>query len=216
MEKASLAERKYDRRLQIRTVGLREWGKNAKQYNRYEATPYPALEKLFQHYKLHKNDRVVDFGCGRGRVTFYIHKHFKIPVTGVEAHDKTFEEALINKETYRKGRQHIRAPITLDFALAEQYMVHEEDNCFYFFNPFSVKIFSRVVTNIIKSMNANERTVELILYYPLPDFKYYLETKTPFKMINKIQVAGDHGKYGKFVIYRAKGKGFEEDSSSQA
>src|SRR5690625_6122340 len=152
MEKASLAERKLDRTLQIRTVGLREWGREAVAYNRYEATPYKALDKLFQVYRFEKNDRFVDFGCGRGRVTFYIHNQCKIPVTGVEAHDKTFEEALKNKQTYRKTRQHIKAPITLEFALAEQYEVDEEDNLFYFFNPFSVKIFKRVVTNILKSL----------------------------------------------------------------
>lgn len=203
MEKASLAERKLDRTLQIRTVGLREWGSKASAYNRYEATPYSALDKLFQVYQFKEDDRLVDFGCGRGRVTFYVHNQFKIPVTGVEAHDKTFEEALKNKRTYRKKRQHIKAPITLEYALAEQYEVNKEDNCFYFFNPFSLKIFKSVIGNILKSVKKNHRTVELILYYPLPEFKEFLRLSTPFEMINKIKVPGDHGKYGKFVIYRA-------------
>lgn len=135
--------------------------------------------------------------------TFYIHNHFKIPVTGVEAHDKTFEEALKNKQTYRKKRQHIKAPITLEFALAEQYQVKKCDNLFYFFNPFSLKIFKRVIMNILESMQQNERTVELIMYYPLPEFKEFLRMNTPFEMINKIKTSGSHGKYGKFVIYRA-------------
>lgn len=200
---ASLAERKLDRILQIRTVGLREWGSKAAAYNRYEATPYSALDKLSQVYKFNQNDRLVDFGCGRGRVTFYIHNKYKIPVTGVEAHDKTFEEALKNKQTYRKKRQHIKAPIKLEYALAELYEVDEEDNIFYFFNPFSIKIFKRVVMNILKSVKQSERTVELILYYPLPEFKQFLRESTPFEIINKIKVSGDHGKYGKFVIYRA-------------
>lgn len=199
---ASLAERKFDRNLQIRTGGLREWGESAHLYNRYEATPYAALEKLVQHYTFKPEDQVVDFGCGRGRVTFYIHHRFNIPVTGVEAHDKTFAEALTNKKMYRKKRQHLKAPITLEYALAEQYQVEKEDNCFYFFNPFSIKIFKQVISNILKSMKENGRTVELILYYPLPEFKEFLQTKTPFEMINKIKVKGDHGKYGKFVIYR--------------
>lgn len=203
MEKTSLAERKFDRSLQIRTVGLREWREKKSAYNRYEATPYSALEKLFQQYKLNKDDKVVDFGCGRGRVTFYIHHRFNVPVTGIEANDKTFEEALMNKQMYRKKRQHLKAPIMLQYGLAEQYEIDKDDNCFYFFNPFSIKIFKRVVKNILKSLKENKRTVELILYYPLPEFKNFLRTETPFKMINKIQVHGDHGRYGKFVIYRA-------------
>src|SRR5690625_1829960 len=203
MEKNELAERKFDRKLHIKTVGLREWGKKETAYNRYEATPYPALDKLFQVYKFDRNDRLVDFGCGRGRVTFYIHNKFKIPVTGVEAHDKTFDEVLINKQTYRRKRSHIKAPILLEYALAEQYKVNKEDNRFYFFNPFSLKIFKRVIMNILESIQENERTVELILYYPLPEFKEFLRMKTPFEMINKLKVSGEHGKYGKFVIYRA-------------
>lgn len=203
MEKVLLAERKLDRSLHIRTVGLREWGSKEASYNRYEATPYSALKQLFDVYKFDEGDRLVDFGCGRGRVAFYVHNEFKIPVTGVEAHDKTFDEALKNKQTYRKKRQHIKAPITLEYALAEQYEIDEEDNRFYFFNPFSLKIFKRVVMNILKSMKENERTVELIMYYPLPEFKEFLHLSTPFEMINKIKVNGDHGKYGKFVIYRA-------------
>ncbi len=202
MEKESLAERKLDKTLQIKTVGLREWGSNTPAYNRYEATPYSALDTLFQWYTLEENDRLVDFGCGRGRVTFYVHNRFKIPVTGVEANDKTFDEALKNKRTYRKKRQHIKAPITLEYALAEQYEIDEADNCFYFFNPFSLKIFKRVIANILKSVKKHDRTINLILYYPLPEFKEYLRLSTPFEMINKINVSGDHGKYGKFVIYR--------------
>lgn len=197
-----MAERKFDRSLQIRTVGLREWGQNKSAYNRYEATPYGALEQLFEHYKVEKDAQVVDFGCGRGRVSFYIHERFNIPVTGIEANDKTFDEALINKQSYRKKRGHLKAPIRFEFGLAELYEVEPEDNIFYFFNPFSLKIFKQVVYNILKSVREHKRTVEIIMYYPLPTFKHFLQMETPFQLIQKIQVGNDHGKYGKFVIYR--------------
>ncbi|BAM48403.1 hypothetical protein AXY_22710 [Amphibacillus xylanus NBRC 15112] len=70
--------------LQIKTGILREWRKETDKYNRYEATPYQALESLIQHYKLKPTDRVVDFGSGRGRVSFFLHNHFNVPITGVE------------------------------------------------------------------------------------------------------------------------------------
>ena len=44
----------------------------------------------------------MDFGCGRGRVAFYIHNKFHIPVTGIEINDKTYGEALDNKLRYRQ------------------------------------------------------------------------------------------------------------------
>lgn len=200
---ARLLEKKFDQQLQIRTVGLREWGKEANKYNRYEATPYLALEQLFETYTFKQDDKLIDFGSGRGRVAFYVHNRFNIAVTGVEAHDTTFEEALINEEMYRKSRAHLDAPLLFEFALAEQYEIAEDYNKFFMFNPFSVHIFKRVMTNILKSYERQPRMMELILYYPLNDFIHYLRNKTPFELINKIKVKnGDHGSYGRFEIYR--------------
>lgn len=198
-----LSEKKFDRNLHIRTVGLREWGKEANKYNRYEATPYAALEQLCETYSFNEGDQLIDFGCGRGRVAFYIHDRFNIPVTGVEAHDTTFEEALINEEMYRKSRAHLDAPLLFEFALAEQYDVADDYNKFFMFNPFSVHIFKKVITNIVKSHERHPRTIELILYYPMNDFIHYLRTRTSFELINKIKVRnGEHGSYGRFEIYR--------------
>ncbi|MCK9526616.1 MAG: SAM-dependent methyltransferase, partial [Limnochordia bacterium] len=83
-----MSAKKYDRELGIRTVGLREWSGQT-HYNRYEATPYEALDTLFRSYNVRRHKRVVDFGCGRGRVAFYIHRRFQVPVVGIEANDKT-------------------------------------------------------------------------------------------------------------------------------
>ena len=106
-----MGERKFDQSLNVRTEGLREWRDAALPYNRYEATPYRALEQLFTKYKLSATDQVVDFGCGRGRVLFYIHRHFQIPVTGVEVNELTLNEALRNKQSYRRRANRIPAPI---------------------------------------------------------------------------------------------------------
>lgn len=198
-----MAESKLDRKLGIRTVGIREWGKKkAGRYNRYEPTPYNALDRLFEHYRFDKGDYVVDFGSGRGRVSFYIHSKFNVPVTGVEANDKTFDEALKNEASYFNRIKKQDAPLRFDYALAEQYEVDQAANVFYFFNPFSLKIFQKVMRNILKSIESKERSVDLIIYYPLEEFKQYLKEETPFEIINKVPAHKDHGKYGKFVIYR--------------
>lgn len=197
-----MIDRKYDRKLNIKTVGIRKPSHRATHHNRYEATPYKALEKLFQAYKLNKTDRVVDFGCGRGRVLFYIHHRFHVPVIGIEANDRTYEEALDNKARYRQRAKHIHAPIHFEYGLAEDYEVQSADNRFYFFNPFSIQIFQKVVSNIVRSVEKRARPVELIFYYPLPEFKQFLKSDTPFKIRNKVRVPGVHGRYGKFIIYR--------------
>ena len=196
-----MAERKYEQSLNIRTSGMREW-KNHTHYNRYEATPYKALDELFKNYRLNKTDEVVDFGSGRGRVSFYIHNRFKVPVTGVEVNDKTFEEALDNKVSYRHKAKSIEAPIRFDFALAEQFEVDETDNKFYFFNPFSVQIFGKVIENILRSVEEEKRSVDIILYYPTAKYKKYIAKNTSFKLLNKVRVPGAQDKKEKFVIYR--------------
>lgn len=195
-----MSAKRYDRQLGIRTVGLREWDGNSL-YNRYEATPYEALDRLFQSYSFKKDHKVVDFGCGRGRVTFYIHNKFQIPMVGIEAHDKTYGEALENKSGYRMKANHIQAPIRLKYGLAEHYEIKPTENCFYFFNPFSYKVFKKVMVNIATSLEKYPRTVDVILYYPLPEYKEVLQ-EHDFRMINKIKVPSGIDWREKFLIYR--------------
>ena len=63
-----MGERKHDKLLGIRTVGLREWKDGHAQRNHYEPTPYKALDALAENYKFRGINR--DFGSGRGRVHF--------------------------------------------------------------------------------------------------------------------------------------------------
>ena len=196
-----MSARRYDRRLGIKTVGLRERDGRS-HYHRYEATPYEALDSLFQAYRFRKTRRVVDFGCGRGRVAFYIHHHFHVPVVGIEEHDKTYEEALDNKSSYRQRARHIKAPIRLKYGLAEHYEVKPTDNCFYFFNPFSGKVFKKVVRNILQSIERDTRSADMILYYPTREYKRVLKHKTPFRLLNKVRLQGVSDPQEKFLIYR--------------
>lgn len=195
-----MCAREYDRRLGIKTIGLRDW-EGHHHYHGYEPTPYRALERLFEAYRFRPGDRVVDFGCGRGRVTFTIHNRFHVPVVGIEAHAKTYEEALNNKRTYRRKAKHISAPIKFKYGLAEHYEVQPNDNRFYFFNPFSHRVFQKVVGNIMSSVAAAPRTVDVILFYPMPEYKAVLENLS-FQMINKIRVPYVDDPLEKFLIYR--------------
>lgn len=197
-----MVERTFDEALNIHTVGIREWKrKDEENYNRYEATPYEALEMFFDQYELEQTDTLVDFGAGEGRVSFYVHNRFNIPVTGIENNDKTFEAALSNKKSYRYVAADKEAPISFEYGLAEQYEINSLDNRFFLFNPFSVTIFKQVIANIVASLEKYPRMAEVILYYPLPAFKRVMK-HTPFLKVKKVKVPRIHGKYGKFIIYR--------------
>lgn len=192
----------YDKMLNIKSSGIREWDEKVEGYNRYEATPYKALEKLFKNYSLETSDQLVDFGCGRGRVAFYIHHRFQIPVTGIEGNDVVYEELLQNKTKYKQIAHHITAPIEFKYEFAENYQIKADDNLFYFFNPFSVSIFEKVINNILLSYQEEKRTIEIILYYPIPKYQKFLQEKTPFKLINEVDFLDVNDRLEKFLIYQ--------------
>lgn len=175
-----MTERKYDQTLHIKTDGLREPQAHTEKYNRYEATPYIALEKLIKQYRLQPSDQVVDFGSGKGRISFFLHYHFDVPITGIEINTLTYEEAMANKQQYEQNNPHLTAPIKFECNYAEQYRIAPKDNVFYFFNPFSLKTFKQVIYNILASTRRHKRKVDLVLYYPLPEFKTFSTKRRHF------------------------------------
>ncbi len=195
-------ERRQDKLLGIKTTGMRECSGGNVHYNRYEATPYKALDILSENYDFRVTDKFVDFGCGRGRVAFYIHNRFNIPVTGIEADYRTYIEALENRESYCMKTGRAAKNIEIIHGLAQDYEIGNSDNCFYFFNPFSVQIFRRVVQNILRSVGKNKRTVDLILFYPSPEYRDFLDTETPFRVEREILIPGERDEREKFIIYR--------------
>lgn len=201
-------ERKRDQELGIRSVGLREWPKRERRYNRYEATPYRALDRLALEYPLHSNYSVVDFGAGRGRVSIYLHHRFNCDVVGVEVNETTLDEALWNLEAYQEKHPRRGAgKLRFDYAMAEQYPIENHHNCFYFFNPFALEIYQAVLSNITRSFKDSPRPMDLIIYYPLPEVERYIRQNTPFTLFKKVMAYGAHGEYGRFLIYRA---GYQE------
>lgn len=196
-----MSEILYDKLLNIKTIGIREWAEEEMDYNRYEATPYYALEKLFQRVIIKRNDKFVDFGCGLGRVAFYVHNRFDIDVTGIEGNYDVYKELKQNYYRYQKV-PNCKVKLNFEYVLAEEYGIDDRDNIFYFFNPFSITIFENVVQNILKSYEKNKREIKIILFYPLKEFQKYLLYRTPFKLIDIIQISDDDIEHDKFKVYQ--------------
>ena len=194
-------EEKYENHLNIKTTRIIETN-SKKGHNRCEPTPYKVLDKLFSKFNIDKTDSVVDFGCGLGRITFYIHNKFKCEVTGVEAYDNVFNELLRNKRNYDLIHSDIENPIHLEYELAEHFEILPKHNKFYFFNPFSIHIFKKVINNILNSYKKDPREIYIIIYYPLPDYVYFLKKHPDFELINKIKVKSSFDPFDKIRIYR--------------
>lgn len=198
----SLNEKEYDNLLRIKTAGTLELLSQSAHYNRYEATPYEALDELFKMYELQQSDGFVDFGCGKARVSFYVHHRFGTSVTGIEMNGQLYQDALENLARYRRKAKH-RGAIRFERCFAETYEIDPSENRFYFFNPFSIQIFMTVIGNILMSVERVSRPVDVILYYPTAEYVQYMD-KTPFELWKEIKIDQLYEKNvnERFLIYR--------------
>lgn len=197
-------ERDYDALLNIKTVGDQRGFNDSYHYHRYEPTPYRALEILCKNYELKSSDSIVDFGCGKGRLNFYIHHFFHVSVVGIEMNELFYQEAVENQRNYMKKHKSSEDKIHFHCCLAEEYQISLSDNRFYFFNPFSIQIFMKIINNILISVEKSVRDVELVLYYPSEDYIYFLENDTSFELKQEVTLPGfsKHNPHERFLIYR--------------
>jgi SAM-dependent methyltransferase len=193
-----------DKFLNIKTGTIQKGPYDSQHYNRYEPTPYHVLERLFEIVEFERGDRVVDFGCGTGRLNFCIHHRFQAAVIGIEMNEFYFRGAIENRKNYliKFGGEN-GAAIDFENCLAQEYMIDSGDNVFYFFNPFSVHIFSKVINNILQSLEERDREIQLILYYAPEEYVFYLEGQTAFHLEREIILPGNA--YEKILIYTMSG-----------
>ncbi|MGL6107169.1 methyltransferase [Romboutsia sp.] len=199
-----MKENQYEELLNIKTSGEELWSEKVKHYHPYQATSYDALETLFKEYTVKEKDSIVDFGCGKGRLNFYINYFFKAKVTGIEMDEDYYKECLLNKENYLLKYNTNSKDIEFSCCYAQDYEIKPLENKFYFFNPFSVQIFRKIVGNILDSAYQYSKDIELILYYPSDDYIYFLENET--SLILQKEVILDHAfasdNQERFLIYK--------------
>lgn len=201
-----MKENEIDDYLAIQTTGVYEelsWDNF--NYNRTESTSYRILETLMTHHKISKNDVLIDFGCGRGRILFFTHHFAQIPVIGVEFSATVYDQLLENQASYLAAHPS-DLPIELVHERAENYAISPQGTLFYFFNPFSIKIFRQVLHNILDSLKAYPREATLIIYYPLFAYVNYIERNTPFEPEQMFEVAVDKGAKDRVLIYSYRPK----------
>ena len=161
-------EHSWDKLLQIQTTGRDESG--ADQYHHpYEPTPYCVLERLAGSGLIGSGDVVLDYGCGKGRVDFFLSYRTKAETIGIEYDARIYRAAVENRNS-------VISKVKPRFVLtsAEEYPVPGEVNRCYFFNPFSVEILSKVMARILASYYENPREIFLFFYYPADEYMGYL------------------------------------------
>ena len=172
-------ENHWDKLLQIQTCGRDETG--ADEYHHpYEPTPYSVLERLANSGLIGKDDSVLDYGCGKGRVGFFMSYRTKAKSIGIEYDERIYDSALENRKT-------AKAQANFVLTKAEEYEVPPEVNRCYFFNPFSVEILHAVCARILESWYARPREVFLFFYYPADEYISYLMTVGELEFYDEIE-----------------------------
>ena len=163
-------EKEIDEKIGIHTTECRMLEQKSKNYFNYQPTSYDMLEVLFDKYPFGEDDQFLDIGCGLGRVLFCAEKKGCKDCIGIEVNNQIYDELLDNIKKY-EGRQSIRAYLSA----AEKYEIEEKANKFFFFNPFHIKYFMRVMNNILKVAEKKEKVLYLFFYAPSDIYKEYLD-----------------------------------------
>ena len=170
----------WDKLLHIKTTGRDDSMADQYRYP-YEPTPYAVLERLAGSGYISKRNVLLDYGCGKGRVDFYLSYQTRCRTMGIEYDPRMYERALSNQQTAVSGR---RASFVL--VNAEQYPVSAEVDRCYFFNPFSVGILQKVMARILDSYYENPRNIQLYFYYPSDEYVAYLMTQELLMFVDEI------------------------------
>lgn len=178
-------EKLTEKRLNISTLPS-AFEKDDKNHSRYEPTAYSVLERLAESGLIDKNDTLIDYGCGKGRVSFYLHYALGIRTIGIEYNERLYNAAQANLAAYTL-RNDPSAPVFI-LENAENHIVKDE-TCFFFFNPFSEKILKSVLNRIFDSYYENPRRLRFFFYYPTDSYLALLMTEMRLKSLCDIDTS---------------------------
>lgn len=170
----------WDKKLKIHTDGRDDYKEDEHHYP-YEPTPYEVLQRLVESDYLTKENILIDYGCGKGRVGFFLNQRIECRTIGVEYDERMYKIARQNQESFAgKGNN-----CSFVCENAETYKIEDAD-AFYFFNPFSVETLERVLYQIMDSYYGNPRSMLLFFYYPNDEYLSFLMTRDELMFVDEI------------------------------
>ena len=172
-------------------------------YNRYEPTPYSDLNLLFSQYEIREEDHIVDFGSGKGRISFFVNYYYNTGCTSVEIVNEFHQLAVENFKNYKNKHKRGEGKLFYVNQPAQDYEIGKFENKFYFFNPFACSIFISIINKIIESVDEFPRIVDIILYYPNQEYIDFLDRYTAFSLYKEVYTEKrSKNPREKFSIYR--------------
>ena len=170
----------WDRVLQIKTLGRDD--SNSDQYRYpYEPTPYSVLERLANSGYIRKNNVLAAYGCGKGRVDFFLSYQTRCRSVGIEYDKRIFDRAEENRSKAVSASR-----VSFVHRDAAEFVIPREMDRLYFFNPFSIEILRRVMGRIRESYYESPREILLFFYYPQDEYVSWLMTVEELNFLDEI------------------------------
>ena len=194
-----MTEKDWEKLLRIKTTGRDDSRSDTYRYP-YEPTSYEVLNKLANTGIIGKNNTLLDYGCGKGRVSLFMAYQTKCYSIGIEYDNRIFERAIANKESSISGGR-----VTFINEDALKYNIPKEADRFFFFNPFSVEIFKGVLANIMDSFYNNHREMYMIFYYPSDEYLMCLSQEYGVSLYDEIDcrdISFGEARRERMVVYR--------------
>ena len=143
---------------------------------------------------------MLDYGCGKGRVDFFLAYQTRAHCVGVEYDDRIIAAARENKNTAVSADR-----VELLLGNAESFPVPENINRCFFFNPFSVEILQAAMSRILESYYGNPREMLLFFYFPSAEYISYLMTVNELSFYDEIDCSdlfNENSDREKIMIFR--------------
>ncbi len=191
----------FDKLLKIKTSGRDDIDADPLKFP-YEPTPYSILERLANSGYITKKSTLLDYGCGKGRVSIYITHQTGCKSIGIDYNERLLKKALENIKDFKA-----KAKISFVHSNASDFILPNNVNCCYFFNPFSVEILNDVINRIYESFTSFNRNIFLFFYYPSNKYINYLNEKSFIEKVDEIDCSDifKNDEKEKILIFAIKG-----------
>jgi SAM-dependent methyltransferase len=164
-------EIKGERKYHINTLGedelksLKGEGIDISHASIYMPVNYYVIERLMGEIMNHgSNKTFLDFGCGKGRAMIVAASYGFEQITGIDFSKEFCEEAEATLQDY--SEKNSSAHFTVVNIDAYYFDIPDDITTFFFFNPFDEFIMKEVVSNMMKSVHRNSRTIRVLYANP--------------------------------------------------
>ncbi len=152
-----------------------------------QSTDYRMLAPLFQKISLSENDKLVDIGCGQGRVLSYLitEKGFKGKLVGIEL------DSGVAEFTRERFREYPQVEIINKNAVG---CIPFDGTVFYLFNPFDGAVLRAFLDSF-------ENTVKhpALLIYGIPVHHAEFEGRKKFTLSEKMSIEREYIKHAAII-----------------